>query len=633
MDYSPLKPIQIRILNKLLKAFFFLSLPVLLFITYEEFSLEIYSRVLFIYLPLMIILGVIAFIRKLPKALRSNLFVSLIMLLATSELYYWGFSSLAFFFFLAAVLFTTLLESPSSGWTSFIVSFFLIMLFMVLHNNKIIDVDSPNRPELLKWKNWIGPVLSYLMIQIAVLITAEFLINNLLKSLRTNEANTRQLEREKEALEKTAYIDTVTGLPNNRKISADIARFMQEEADNPLSVDQILIEIKNFEDYNIRYGIDTGNSLLQAIGDRLGELKGCSVYRLHGAAFLICFFNKDEEIDYPYISGTLLKPYPVNKQYFTINFVGVHINYPRDISNPAMMLSSLMMNLYNDYKIPVNTIVSYNEKQNRRLKRVASLKEKLAKALKNDEISIMIQPRLNVTTGKISGGELLMRWNNSTVGPVSPVEFIPISEKDDQIFYLTHYLMKESLKLGDIFAPEAGNDRPFSISVNISPSIIHAEKLHDLIQYTEKAGPDFTYEFELTEGVFLGVDERVADELKLLQSRGIAASVDDFGTGYSNLEYLQDLNINVLKIDKKFIDGIPGRGKQQHLVRAVIQMAHALNLLTVAEGVETPEQFLWLQKEGIDEIQGFVFSKPIELVALQDFYDHHNKNRWAFLEK
>lgn len=622
--------LQQRILDNLLLVLFLSALPVISFVAYEEFSQGVYYRVLYFYIPLLVILGLLTFLKKTFRGIRPHILIFLIVFLAITELIYWGFNSLAFYFFLSAAILASLLNKPLTGWLSFIFSLICIMTTSFLYSKRIIPITSDIQLNSLEWRNWIAPILSYIMIQVTVLIVTQTIINHLIFSIDEIERKRKQLKKEKDSLERTAYTDPVTGLSNNMRVVKDIAELMAEKDSGTYTIDQILIEISDFSSINIKYGLETGNYVLQIIAGRLQDLKGCTIYRMTGAAFLINCTKRPDLASYSPIEEIFSEPVSIDRQIIPINFNGAHIRYPDDITNPTLLLPNLMMTIYNSRTLRSNSIIPFDDIHNQKLIRTGHLRDKLANALDFDEITILIQPRLDSLSGKITGGELLMRWNNKSFGSVKPSEFIPISEKDEQIFALTHYLMEKSLLLKSYFKPELEDGERFTISVNISPHIIHSDRLSEYIDYIEDLDKSFAYEFELTEGVFLGVDDRVREELDQLHRKDISVSIDDFGTGYSNLEYLQDLNVNILKIDKKFIDGLPTSEKQMHLVKAVIQMADALELKTVAEGVEHSDQIQWLQKQGIGEIQGFILSKPIKLEELQSFYDSHDREKWRY---
>lgn len=628
MAKTKLKRLQEKLLDRMLRVLFLISLAVFFIILAEDLSAGTLDRILYFYAPILLTLAAIAFIRKIPLAFRFHALLVLINLLAVIELIYWGFSSLAFFFFLTASVTATLLSSPRTGWISFLISLLILFTAMFLYSRQLIPVESRDQLKALRLRNWFGPLSAYIMMQITLLLISRTIISFLVRSINEVERKREQLKKEKAALEKAAFIDPVTGLPNNRKIIRDIGTLMAEKEDRSYKIDQILVELLDFGDINIKYGLETGNYMLNIIASRLQTLKPCTVYRMTGPSFLIHCAENHGRLRYSDIEKIIGEPIPIDNQIIPVKFKASHIRYPDDISNPTLMLPNLMLAVNNSAKGPTNRIKKYNDTLNKQFVRHSKLREQLENALAKEEIDIYIQPRMEAVSGRIIGGELLMRWNNVDFGSVPPTEFIPISEKDELIFELSHYLMQFTLNMDRFFDTNLAGSEKLLLSVNISPHIIQSGRLDEFMAYAELQKGNIHYEFELTEGVFLGISEKIRDELESLKSRNISVSIDDFGTGYSNLEYLQDLNVNILKIDKKFIDGLPHSDRQRHLVKAVIQMAGALGLKTVAEGVEYREQLSWLREHGIDEIQGFALAEPMKLDQFASFFQAHKEENW-----
>jgi len=276
-----------------------------------------------------------------------------------------------------------------------------------------------------------------------------------------------------------------------------------------------------------------------------------------------------------------------------------------------------------------NTLIRYTDLRSRKLKRTGQIVDQLESALRRGEVYVCVQPRIDCATGEIIGGELLLRWNNALLGPLSPDEFIPIAEREKYIYDLTRFTAEAGTGILNSLKSSGMDISGFTLSINISPMIIQSRRINEYISALTESRYNRSFEFELTEGVFIGLNRAVEEEIEAIHRAGIKISIDDFGTGYSNLEYLQGMNPDVLKIDKKFIAGIPHNERQTKLVSAIINMGQALKIRIVAEGVEYMEQFRWLQAQGVNEVQGYLIAKPMQFEYLRAFLGEHDPTLWG----
>jgi EAL domain-containing protein (putative c-di-GMP-specific phosphodiesterase class I) len=480
------------------------------------------------------------------------------------------------------------------------------------------------------------------MLFLAVHSAMGALFSHLKQSLQDSEEINWLLGQEKEALARTnsdleqvAFKDTVTGLPNNKKLIKDIGKIIADNEGRSYFIHQVLVDIQGFEELNIKYGLDMGNEILRSLGFALAGLPDCEVYRMTGAKFLIhCFSHTEKSRDFldrreEQINELMKTPISLGKDALEVHYRGVSIQYPEDIGNPTLLVSNLMMSLNDDQYGEIDTIMRYSGKKAGKIIRKNTIQELMNRAIEKGELSVYIQPRMSLSDGSIVGGELLTRWDSRYYGAISPTEFIPIAELSHHIIDLTHFVFRSAADYCRFFTEQPSPPaQPYTLSVNISPVIIKANRMEEFIQYTRPLRDCGHFEFELTEGFFLNLTDTVQNQMVELHANQIKVAVDDFGTGYSNLEYLQELNVDVLKIDRKFIRGIPHDKKMTHLVLAIVNMAKALELRTVAEGVEYREQLRWLQAQGVDEIQGFLLAKPMDLSYFRAFFVNHDPLRW-----
>ena len=246
------------------------------------------------------------------------------------------------------------------------------------------------------------------------------------------------------------------------------------------------------------------------------------------------------------------------------------------------------------------------------------LEEELSKALQNDdELSMVYQPKVD-PQGRLMGSEALLRWHHPVKGFISPAHFIPIAEETGLIHELGKWVLR---CVFDQLRCWQQRDVPlFRVSVNVTASqFAEGDFIHYLLAERERYEiPAELIEVELTESSLLFDSQKAIEQLKTLQSTGISVALDDFGTGYSSLSYLRDLPLNVLKIDKSFIDNIEHQ-QSKELVRSIIAIGKHMKLLTVAEGTENLQQVEMLKEMGCDYFQGYYFSRPLKPDAFETY--------------
>ncbi len=247
------------------------------------------------------------------------------------------------------------------------------------------------------------------------------------------------------------------------------------------------------------------------------------------------------------------------------------------------------------------------------------IETKLHHAIENDEFYIKYQPKIDVITKKVIGAEALLRWNQKELGEVSPADFIPIAEESSLINQIGKWVITQVCS--DIAHLQDDFNDHLCISLNVSSSQILHQNLHELISENLKDnGIDASsIELEFTENMLIKQARKSLLVLEALEKTGVKLSIDDFGTGYSSLNYLKTLPIHALKIDKSFICDTPNHEGDCAIAKSIISLAKNLNLDVVAEGVETPEQLQFLQENGCSIIQGFYFSKPLDINAFRAY--------------
>ena len=240
-----------------------------------------------------------------------------------------------------------------------------------------------------------------------------------------------------------------------------------------------------------------------------------------------------------------------------------------------------------------------------------SIEESLRRALERQEFTVHYQPKVDLSTGEITGAEALIRWTHPVRGEVSPADFIPVAEDSGLILPIGNWVLREACKQARAWT-DAGLSLA-TMAVNISAMEFRAEHfLEGVFAILNETGLDpRSLELELTESVLMKRAELTESILKALRASGIQLAVDDFGTGYSSLSYLRKFPVDALKIDQSFVRQITGTADDTTIVTAVISMGRSLKLRVVAEGVETHQQLTFLQDHRCDEVQGYYFSRPV----------------------
>lgn len=593
-------------------------------------------RVLAIYAPVYFITLLVNSLPKVPSPLKGLTIVLFLFILGVSELYLFGIKSQAPILLISAILLALLLHNTLTSLIFLGLSLGAI-LFLAPRQLRIKQSLSPlELAHLISLEKWISSSLIFLMLTTSLVLVLHITLAYLGRSMARNDRIAQDLKKEKEALIKanadlsrTAYTDQITGLPNNRCFEKD-REALFNNSQKPAFLHLILVEITDFNDFNIRYGIMAANELLMNAGKRLAGLPQCRVYRETGARFLImCETGKRTER--PDCSGDLheklVRSFSVKGEEIGIRYRAAVMSYPEDTDRPEKMAATLMMTLNESPKSRDNTIIPYNRDNIFAIVRRNRMKELLKESLGKKEIFTHIQPRLETSSGKISGGELLIRWNSPELGSISPEEFIPLAEQEGLIFELTLFVLDSLDHMAESDFRINMVEQP-TFSINISPTLLHTRQMAGLLENLETKSHWANIEFELTEGVFLKKSDSVLKHIGNLHNRKIGISIDDFGTGYSNLEYLQDLDADILKIDKRFITGVPHKRKEKNLTQAIINIARALDLHIVAEGVEYEEQYKWLKNREVQEIQGYLLCRPIGFTDYVEFVKHHDPARW-----
>jgi diguanylate cyclase (GGDEF)-like protein/PAS domain S-box-containing protein len=414
-----------------------------------------------------------------------------------------------------------------------------------------------------------------------------------------------------------AYHDILTGLPNRLLLSDRIeqAIAIAQRHHKPIAV--LFVDLDGFKHINDSLGHMIGDKLLISVGSRLA---GCvrlsdTVSRQGGDEFVVLLAEMSEPEDAGITARrfmqTLSEPYLVDGHSLQVTAsIGISV-CPDDGVDAATLIKAADTAMYKVKAAGRHGYQFFEAGMKAAAAERQYIEESLHRAIDNGEFVLHYQPKINIRTGAMTGAEALIRWTHPERGSIGPASFIPVAENCGLISALGSWALREACEQGRRWM-EAGLP-PITLAVNVSPiEIGKAGFLSGVLGILNDTGYDPRHlELEVTEGVLMKRATSTDATLKALKETGMRLALDDFGTGYSSLSYLTKFPIDTIKIDQSFVRQISTDPTETAIVTAVISMAHSLNLIVVAEGVETREEFEFLSNLGCDEAQGFYFSRPV----------------------
>jgi EAL domain-containing protein (putative c-di-GMP-specific phosphodiesterase class I) len=312
-----------------------------------------------------------------------------------------------------------------------------------------------------------------------------------------------------------------------------------------------------------------------------------------------------------------------NHQVNISSSIGIAL-YPKDATNLEEMIKYADTAMYKAKEKGRNNYQYFTEDLNAEVAKTMALKNDLRKAIKQNQLFLHYQPKVNTNNKAIVGAEALLRWQHPTRGLIPPVEFIPIAEQSGLIDDIGAWVIKEAISQNHKWREK--QLKPIFMAINLSAK--QFEK-RDFVNLIERELLDInmeasSLELEITESLLMKEEQLAQDILRELNDKGHKISIDDFGTGYSSLTYLKRFTVNSLKIDRSVIKDITSNQDDAEIVKAIIAMAHALRLIVIAEGVEEQKQLAFLQLHNCDEIQGYLFSKPVSAEEFENLLRQEN---------
>lgn len=432
----------------------------------------------------------------------------------------------------------------------------------------------------------------------------------------------------KQSEQKVQYLashDSLTELLNRNGFHHELAKALIRASTKRRGLALLFIDLDRFKSINDTLGHDVGDQMLRIVAQRLRvHLKHEDIVaRLGGDEFTVVLENVHQLTQVTQVAERLLKAiaesYTVNGQeLFVTGSIGISM-YPNDGGLASQLMRNADLAMYRAKELGKNAYHYYSHDMNSQNSQQFSVQAALRFALERQQLQIVFQPQMNLATGQLSGMECLVRWHHPEMGWISPAEFIPIAEETGMIIPIGHWVLLEACKTAQAWR-EAGLFVP-KMAVNLSvrqfkPGVL-IEQVASVL--AETGFPAYLLELEVTESLIMRRINEAVEIMSELKAMGVSLAIDDFGTGYSSLSQLKNLPLDILKIDRSFIEGLPHNDDDTAIAQTIIAMAKKLSLSVVAEGVETAEQMEALRHAGCDTMQGYYYSKPLpeaEMAAL-----------------
>jgi diguanylate cyclase (GGDEF)-like protein len=419
--------------------------------------------------------------------------------------------------------------------------------------------------------------------------------------------------------------DPMTGVRDARTGRRWIEERLAEDGSDGPSVVALLLDVSRFDAINAAFGRSTGDSVLQAAARRIerlveGDGKPRLLARMAGAQFAIALSAPTSLSEGRFLAGQLVeaigRPFMSGDHVITLGSrVGISASVPGDdaaglLRRASAALAEAKMGESAPIRVLDGGAIGEGARDDQ-------LEIDLRRALDQDEIEILFQPQVSVSTGRIAGAEALARWRHPSFGELGAATLFSVAERSDYVVQLSDHVQRKAIRIAAAW-PEALSRMRLSVNITAADIVRPAFASH-FIELVEETGFDARrLTVEVTEGGLIEDLNAAAYLLANLREGGLRVAIDDFGTGYSSLAYLKALPLDYLKIDKRLCEDITGSARDRVVVRGVIDMARSLGLDVIAEGVETEEQLALLAQEGCNLYQGFLCSEPVSSAAFAE---------------
>lgn len=466
-----------------------------------------------------------------------------------------------------------------------------------------------------------------------------------LKSLVGTIQDITERKEQENKIRQLAFYDEVTQLPNRLFFIKNLATAIALSRRQSWNFALLFLDLDGFKGVNDTYGHQAGDQLLQEVSRRLKDGLRCSdltarfdpdlheqkvgVARLGGDEFIILLNALAHPENAATVAGRIHRwiNEPVKLSDHLVH-VGVSIGisvYPEDGEDSETLLKNADIAMYHAKKLGKGHYQFFHEGMALRAKKRLEMETYMFLAASKNELLLYYQPVNDVISGKLIGAEALLRWNSPILGFLPPIDFISLAEENGMINQFGEWALRTACRQHKHWCEHGlGN---LSIAVNLSSLQVNQPMFIAMVaNIIQEYGINPKYiTFEITETMIMADTENMLTKLRDLKKLGVKLSVDDFGTGYSSLRYLNRFPLDTLKIDRSFVKDLPQSSDASAIVNAILALAEALKLKTVAEGVETEQQLTFFQNTTCNAVQGYYFAKPLSVADFQNYWERINK--------
>jgi diguanylate cyclase (GGDEF)-like protein len=491
-----------------------------------------------------------------------------------------------------------------------LIDFFVLLILILIHQVLSIFLQDAIRSKALlqnEKKNTI------------------FLEEEIARRLQEIQEKNKELQDKNKKLDILSNQDTITNLYNRRYFMSVLEEAIKNCPEGNC-VGLMFLDLDRFKIINDMYGHQIGDEVLIEVSKRLEMLQGekTMLARLGGDEYVISYKGQFTYAFLEKVAQNLITMfmYPIEVESYMFNIsvcIGLSV-YPLDAEDAYSLLRNADMAMYQAKKNGKNQIVTFRSSFSEIMKRKNDIEILLKQADFNKEFQLFYQPQFRVEDKKLIGAEALLRWSNSPIGFISPAEFIPVAEEINVINEIGSWVLDNAIKQLKLWSDF--NLEEFKLGINVSPKQLDyknfVSELTNIINRHQISTK--LIDIELTESIAIEGEERIQQIVSIFSNLGLSISIDDFGTGYSALSYLKIFPFERIKIAKQLIDSITFDNYDLQIVKAIIQLAKSIGIKTIAEGVETQDQFDILKCLGCDEIQGYLLGKPVSAAAFMEIF-------------
>ena len=432
--------------------------------------------------------------------------------------------------------------------------------------------------------------------------------------------------------------DQLTRLPNRVFFQDHFRDVLGSRRGGDQGGSLLALDLDGFKDINDTFGHDVGDALIVSVAERLTASirDGDLLVRLGGDEFAIVQTGVDhpanEDAEFAQrLLDAFAAPFRARGKELAIGVsIGI-ARFPADGQSLEDLMKAADLALYSGKARGRGCFEFFDQAMTRRLHHRRRLETRLRDAIDEGGLGLHFQPQVDLSSGKLIGAEALLRWHDHELGQVPPDEFVPVAEETGLILPLGQWVLESACEEGARWA-SIGIDGV--VAVNISPAqFTHQDLVAAVETALARTGlPPQRLELEITEGLLMGDTRAAVETLDRLRAMGVRLAIDDFGTGYSSLSYLKRFRVHKVKIDKSFVGDLENDEDDRRIVHAILMLGQALNLCTIAEGVETPMQNELLTSLGCDQAQGYLYGKPMPADHLRQFWRHARDSRGVLVQ-